>query len=214
MVSVRKRKMARSSVKKNTRRVKDQQRKPKIPSHPVIAKQWDKKLTVKQNYKKLGLAISLDRVTGGEERPIETVTEYRKRKELEAQEPVILPEDIATETDPAKIPEGEARLVRDPETNQVVQVIYGTMKKKAAVQPETKPLIVDDLEKYYAENATTETQTVVRGDRQIYWLEQLEAKYGDDYERMKWDKELNPTFMAPGQLRRKFKLWRKDRGIV
>ena len=45
MVTVRKRKMARSSVCKNTKRVKDKQKKVKLIPHPVMAAHWDKKLT-------------------------------------------------------------------------------------------------------------------------------------------------------------------------
>jgi len=34
-------------------------------------------------------------------------------------------------------------------------------------------------------------------------------KYGDDYDRMMWDKELNPMQHTPAQLKRKIKKWRE-----
>ena len=43
------------------------------------------------------------------------------------------------------------------------------------------------------------------------WLEKLVDKYGDDYDRMMWDKELNPMQHTPAQLKRKIKKWRETR---
>ena len=41
------------------------------------------------------------------------------------------------------------------------------------------------------------------------WLQGLVDKYGDDYDRMMWDKELNPMQHTPAQLKRKIKKWRE-----
>lgn len=40
------------------------------------------------------------------------------------------------------------------------------------------------------------------------WLQKLADTYGDDYDRMMWDKQLNPMQHTAAQLRRKIKKWR------
>lgn len=200
MTSVRKRKMARSLVRKNTRRTKEKKRNVVVTGHPVMAAHWDKKLTLKQNYEKLGLAVSLGAATGGKETALATVSDVRAQREAEAA--AVSPESIANETDPAKIPVGEARLVRDPETNEVVEVIYGQMVVEA--KKEEKPSIVDELIKYN-EAHSKPVKPATPSAREDAWLQALADKYGDDYEKMKWDKELNPNFYSAGQLRKKMK---------
>lgn len=201
MASVRKRKMARSSVKKNTKRVKDKQRNIKMTAHPVMQAHWDKKLTLKQNYKKLGLTVRLGKPAGGEEAPIQTLSEYRKES-AEKEKSQVKPDDVATETDPEKIPEGEARLIRDPETNEVVEIIYGKMKVNEKKTEEAKDSIIAELIKYNEETAKPVVPKTP-SSRERVWLEKLQAKYGDDYEKMKWDRKLNPMLMSVGQLKKK-----------
>jgi len=41
------------------------------------------------------------------------------------------------------------------------------------------------------------------------WLERLVQAYGDNYEGMMWDRELNPMQHTIGQLKRKIKKWRE-----
>jgi nucleolar protein 16 len=41
------------------------------------------------------------------------------------------------------------------------------------------------------------------------WLQKLLDKYGDDYDKMMWDKDLNPMQHTPAQLKRKIKKWRE-----
>lgn len=207
MASVRKRKMARSSVKKNTKRVKDKQRDVKMTAHPVMQAHWDKNLTLKQNYKKLGLTVRLGKPAGGEEAPIQTLSEFRKERE-EREQNQITPEVVANETDPEKIPEGEARLIRDPETNEVVEIIYGKMKVNEKKVEEAKDSIISELIKYNEETAKPSVPKTPSA-RENAWLEQLHAKYGDDYEKMKWDRKLNPMLLSVGQLKKKMAQWRK-----
>ncbi|OBA23539.1 nucleolar protein 16 [Metschnikowia bicuspidata var. bicuspidata NRRL YB-4993] len=215
MTSVRKRKMARSSVKKNTRRVKDSSKRVVLKGHPLMAQYWDPKLTLIQNYKKLGLTVSLGKQNGGVERKLESVSERRARDvesdsdDDDASSATLGSDEV--ETDPLKIPAGEARIVRDPETNEVVKVVYGQMQPE---QPEEKSefSIVDKLEEYNKEHAKPVRDTKP-SDREDHWLSQLHDKYGEDYERMKWDKKLNQTFMSAGQLKRKMAQWKKAHGI-
>lgn len=208
MASVRKRKMARSSVKKNTRKVKDKQRNIKMAAHPVMQAHWDNKLTLKQNYKNLGLTVRLGKPAGGEEAKIMSLTQYREEKEAEEARKKVDPSTIANETDPANIPEGEARLIRDSETNEVVKIIYGTMKiKKSSEEEKPKISIIEELEKF-SEEHKKKRHVKTLSTRETEWMSKLHEKYGEDYEKMRWDKKLNPTFMSSGQLKKKMSLWR------
>ncbi|PVH16533.1 uncharacterized protein CXQ87_004827 [Candidozyma duobushaemuli] len=212
MVSVRKRKMARSSVAKNTKRTKDSQRKPKIAHHPVLAAKWDKKLTLKQNYEKLGLTSRLGKYNGGQENVYKTVTESREEQKAKEKINHVAPEDVAVETDPSKIPEGEARLIRDPETNEVVQVIYGTMKTAPVKEDKADNSIIDDLVEYNEKYGGKVKAPKPQEEEEII-LQNLYEKYGDDYDKMKWDKKLNPLFLSEGQLKKKIAVWKKANGI-
>lgn len=208
MASVRKRKMARSLVKKSTKRVKDKQRNIKITSHPVMAEHWDKKLTLKQNYKRLGLTHRLGKPAGGGEAKVQTLTEYRKQKEEKENRQKVEPSAIENETDPAKIPEGEARLIRDPETNEVVKIIYGTMKVVNSEGDDTpEASVIEELQKYAQEHAGARKVKKLT-EREEEWMSKLHAKYGEDYEKMRWDQKLNPIFLSSGQLKKKMALWK------
>jgi len=41
------------------------------------------------------------------------------------------------------------------------------------------------------------------------WLQQLVDKYGEDYDQMMWNRDLNPMQHTPAQLKRKIKKWRE-----
>lgn len=209
MVSVRKRKMNRSSVRKNTRRVKDKKKNINIHSNPIIAANWDKSLTLQQNYKKLGLRAKLGTLAGGKEQDVKTLSEI---KAAEATSKPSLA-DIEQTTDPAKIPEGEARIIRDPETNEVINVIYGTMKvgPKAETEGESSS-VIKQLEEYAQKHAQVKKERKPSA-RENEWLEQLYEKHGDDYDKMMWDKKLNIYQQSAGDLRRRITKWKKAHNV-
>lgn len=203
MVTVRKRKMARSSVCKNTKRVKDKQKKVKLIPHPVMAAHWDKKLSWRTNYERFGLQARLGKHISSPAKP-SSKSNVNKIKEAS---PIVKPETIANETDPEKIPLGEARLIRDPETNEVVEIIYGKMEPE--VEEPEKPAIpiIEDLLKYNEEHAQPAKRKTLN-QMDCHLLAKLDKKYGDDYEKMKWDQNLNPFFLSVGQLKKKLEIWR------
>lgn len=188
MVLVRKRRANRLSIKKNTRRTKDKQRRVPLLANPIIARNWDKSQTLAQNYKRLGLVLRLSAASGGDE------------VELEEQQAVVVDDQ---ETRPERIPKGEARIVRDDEGN-VVEVIYGTMER-AAEQGATTEL-VRELEELSRTNYTPRERT--QSDREAAWCRDCWDKYGDDYEKLFWDKLLNVMQLSVGQLRKKMTKWR------
>jgi len=214
MVSVRKRKMARSSVKKNTRRTKDKQRNINVYSNPIIAKNWDKSLTLQQNYKRLGLRAKLGHMAGGVEKKVESLTELRNKKKNKDKDDIVTIDKIEHTDDPSKIPEGEARIIRDPETNEVLKVIYGTMKAEDEESDEDKVdnSVIKQLEEYAEQHSKVKKERHL-SDRESDWLKSLYEKYGDDYEKMKWDKKLNIHQQSAGDLKRRINKWKKGNGL-
>ncbi|KGQ95951.1 nucleolar protein 16 [Candida albicans P87] len=218
MTSVRKRKMARSSVKKNTRRTKDKQRNINIHSNPIIEANWDKSLTLKQNYKRLGLRAKLGRSAGGDERKVESLSELQaKREKNQKNQSKHVPtvSEIENLDDPSRIPEGEARLIRDPETNEVIKVIYGTMKVDDNDESEEEienPSVIKQLEEYAEKNSKIKKERH-QSERENDWIKSLYEKYGDDYDKMKWDKKLNIYQQSAGDLKRRIIKWKKANGI-
>lgn len=215
MGSVRQRRKAKSNVKKVTRRTKDKARNINIASNPIIEKNWDYNLTLKQNYKRLGLVGKLQRPAGGIEASLEKPVFKHQGKQGQTPVEEINDEDL-TEDD---IPEGEARIIRDG-NGEVLRVIYG--KKKPLSEDlelldtpveveEAKTEVVKQLEAYAARPIAPKERT--QSEREVEWLERLYNKYGDDYARMKWDKKLNIYQQSEGDLRRRILKWKKKNGI-
>ncbi|ODV82356.1 nucleolar protein 16 [Suhomyces tanzawaensis NRRL Y-17324] len=212
MTSVRKRKMARSSVKKNTRRLKDKQRNINIATNPIIQANWDKSLTLQQNYKRLGLRAKLGSLAGGAEKPVETLTEIRAKRAADQKVSVA---DIENTEDPAQIPEGEARIIRDKETGEVTKVIYGTMKVVPTEELENEPenpSVIRQLEEYSNKHAQIVKERTI-SEREAEWCKSLYEKHGDDFQKMMWDKKLNPNQQTVADIRRRVLKWKKTNGI-
>ncbi|CAB4256390.1 similar to Saccharomyces cerevisiae YER002W NOP16 Constituent of 66S pre-ribosomal particles, involved in 60S ribosomal subunit biogenesis [Maudiozyma barnettii] len=238
MVSVRKRKMNRSSVGKNTRRVKDKRRKINIKSNPIIAANWDYSMTMKQNYKNLGLRAKLQAPSGGQEVdyseikekvPVSSTVEDGSDEDDELDENDSEDEqDINNDEseegfDENKIPEGEARIQRDSEGN-VVKVVYGKLKKfdidedvevlrkqVAEEEEESKTDVVRELERYAARPEVTDVR--IQSEREEAWLERLYKKYGDNYKKMFFDKKLNIYQQSVGDIKKRMNIWKKNHNI-
>ncbi|AGO11775.1 AaceriADR002Wp [[Ashbya] aceris (nom. inval.)] len=228
MASVRKRKMARSSVRKQTRRNKDKQRKVNIACNPIIEKNWDYNLTLAQNYKRLGLTAKLAPRAGGEEIDLTKIVkksvpirsafeEYDSDSDIEQTESG---HDDALEDgvyDPAKIPEGEARIQRD-ENGEVVKVVYGTMKtvdvdadisdlKQKLEHDKVKTEVVQELESYASRPVSKRIRAP--SSREDEWLHRLYEKHGEDYNSMARDLKLNIYQQSAGDLKQRMKKWLK-----
>ncbi|KAI9271393.1 ribosome biogenesis protein Nop16, partial [Sporodiniella umbellata] len=197
-------KRARRNTNKNTRRTADRHRKRvTITGNAIIKANWDKKLTLKQNYAKLGLLTELNGQTGGKEKnlpdqPMDTTA---------SGEPIDLKDMTEEEIEQVKktLGPGEGLIQRDDEGN-VVRVIVGEAKTHneildAEVEPvEAKTEVVRQLE---AQAASGIQQEKYYSDFETSWIQQLINKHGDDYKAMFWDKELNTNQLTASQLKKK-----------
>lgn len=206
MASVRKRKMARSSVKKNTVKNKDKKRKLNFIPHPVMAAHWDKKLTWKQNYERFGLQANLGKKINAS-KPKNEISKPLITEHDDDEQPSVNPEQVANETDPEKIPLGEARIIRDPVTNEVIEIIYGKMEVAEELSQEPAVPIIDELKEYQEKHAKPAFKAELN-EIECHWMAGLSKKYGDNYARMKWDQKLNPMFYSEGQLKKMMTKWK------
>lgn len=192
MTSVRKRKMNRSSVGKNTRRNKDKQRRINVKANPIIAANWDDSLTLAQNYKRLGLRAKLQAPAGGQEvdfskvvrKPVltsvsESDDDSSSSSEEEEEDGNLNngPNKTGSNTngttfseedfDENNIPEGEARIQRD-EAGNVIKVIYGKKKLFDIDQD------VDELRRQIAHREEKEEKDGESGNQKTEFIKRLE----------------------------------------
>ncbi|KAI8348279.1 ribosome biogenesis protein Nop16 [Blakeslea trispora] len=186
MGTVRQKRAARNT-NKNTRRTADRHKKRvTIHGNPIIKKNWDKKLTLKQNYAKLGLLTSLNGETGGKEK-------------MNPDTPVEA-EELKKTLNP-----GEGLIQRDDEGN-IVRIIVGEKKTHDEIldaevpKVEAKTDVVRQLEAHAANAVHHEKY---QSEYELDWVQKLINKHGDDYKAMFWDKELNVYQQTAAQLKKK-----------
>ncbi|KAJ2358218.1 Nucleolar protein 16 [Coemansia erecta] len=190
------RKKLRNPGMKTTRRRAEKQRKKKFTGHPLLRELWDPKLTMSENYNKLGLASRLNGSTGG------TVHNV-----IPAHQPDADPSPELTEKELKKrIPQGYGIIERDEEGN-VVNVIIAdepqdpldsdyepdvTVAKKEGAQL---------LEKFAMEHEERREKWMSVGERRK--LQLFIDKHGQDYKAMFWDHAMNTQQLTKRQLQNK-----------
>ncbi|KAK2753494.1 Nucleolar protein 16 [Arachnomyces sp. PD_36] len=112
-----------SRVKHKSKLAKNGHKKINVLGNAIIADNWDKKLTLLQNYHRLGLTSNLNEPTGGTEKRFNSNNSDPLNSSAFSKPTD--PLHISTSTKPAlQITPKEARVERDPETGKILRVIH------------------------------------------------------------------------------------------
>ena len=130
----------------------------------AVAKHWDKKLTVRQNYQKLGLALSGDKISN--------TPKMVKMPELEEGWTELSPEELSEKLGP------DYAVVERNEEGEIIDILMGAEPKQPAPAKKQTPLVKELSQK--AQQVKLVGRHLSRGE--IAWIEALIAKHGDDYE--------------------------------
>ena len=186
------------------------------------------KLTLSQNYRRLGLSSKLNSHTGGTEiKSIQNDEDSSQRRSSG----LAIPSSKA----PTTLGTEEVRVVRDPKTGAIVSVQDGR-KEKANRNPLGGPLselsdlededddedrrmgdedgrsrgIVPQLEEAAKYSKKKRPRQQSQGERE--WIARLVGKWGDDWGGMFRDRRLNPRQQTEGDLKRRVALWKRSQG--
>ncbi|KAK2020545.1 ribosome biogenesis protein Nop16 [Colletotrichum zoysiae] len=192
----------------------------------IIAKNWNKKETLTQNYRRLGLTARLKAPTGGVEKTLSQVGSSAKAGGggSKARDPLAIAsaEEAVFE---------EARVERDAD-GKIVRIHYGSDRRSNPLNDplnalesdaedgsgeeeeekgwggiddddESRPEVIRLLEKEAARPTVKKPRHMSQQERE--WLERLVARHGDDVAAMARDRKLNPMQQTEGDIARRIK---------
>ncbi|KAJ5864927.1 Ribosome biogenesis protein Nop16 [Penicillium soppii] len=107
----------RSKARAKDNRLKSGHKKINVLGNQIIADNWDRNLTLTQNYQRLGLMHKLNAPSGGRERlPVHDEQYPENKNSLHIRG--------SAKADAAKLDLGTTRVERDPETGAILRVIH------------------------------------------------------------------------------------------
>ncbi|KAJ0388036.1 hypothetical protein COL922a_001019 [Colletotrichum nupharicola] len=185
----------------------------------IIAKNWNKKETLTQNYRRLGLTARLRNPTGGVEKTLSQVQRLKSAK------PAPSPFDIAP-MEQAVV--DEARVERD-ENGKIVRIHYSKSSRAnplndplndieadsdeeeeeeeteewGGIDDESRPEVIRLLEKEASRGELKKPRHM--SQQETEWLERLIAKHGDNAEAMARDRKLNPMQQTSADIARRLR---------
>ncbi|KAI9091253.1 ribosome biogenesis protein Nop16 [Phlyctochytrium arcticum] len=226
MARPRARHAARSANPKATRKQKNPYDISFAGAHPLVRKNWDKKLTLKQNYEKMGLLSLLNGAAGGQEgdaalRKQEAEEWERRREDVEWR--VIEHNDKETtsgagtnsaareDDESSDDSEAEEEYPSDYDVDADGPIVVDIRATRIGLKPGLKRLVapVAPAPTSIVAAMEAEAASAVKIFRKASEQEQLVygdlmKKHGDDYDAMSRDRRLNRYQLSAGQLRKKF----------
>ncbi|KAJ4370198.1 Nucleolar protein 16 [Didymella sp. IMI 355093] len=212
--------------------------KKKILSNPIIAKHWNQKETLSQNYRRLGLTSRLNHATGGTEKTIKLLglNDPKSSRADASADSTANRLNIVSKQPTQAIDIEEIEVERDPETGAILRVTGQTEEKFNPLNDPLNELEDSDGEVEWngfamvPERRENEQQNPViseleeaarngarkaprkQSDREGEWLERLNNKYGEDYGKMVRDRKLNPMQQTESDIKKRMKKWKASQG--
>ncbi|KAH6625317.1 nucleolar protein 16 [Boeremia exigua] len=207
--------------------------KKKVLSNPIIAKHWDQKETLSQNYRRLGLTSRLNHATGGTEKTIKLLglNDPKSSRADTAADSTANRLNIVSKQPVRAVEIEELEVERDPETGAILRVIGQSEEKfnplndplneldnddgmewnGFAMVPERRANeaqnpVISELEEAARNGARKEPRK--QSEREAEWLERLANKYGEDYGKMARDRKLNPMQQTEPDIKKRMKKWK------
>ena len=181
------------------------------------------RLTLAQNYRRLGLTAKLSHYAGGIEKEITHVPDSKNLLPQRRDDPLaitaktanpLLPSEVHVERDPTtgaiiQITDPHWESAHSPLNDPLNELEHTEERSSDSTEIESPKGIVGELER----QASAEVKKKPRhqSQREVEWLEALLKKYEDDYELMARDRKLNPYQQSTGEIRKRMKNW-KNRG--
>ncbi|KAH8433034.1 nucleolar protein 16 [Aspergillus melleus] len=222
MTNIRQARKLRSGLSKNRPKrgniLKSGKKKVNVLGNAIIAENWDRKLTLTQNYRRLGLTHRLNAPAGGaEKRP-------NKDGGIDVAPENSLHIKGSSEATAKQLGLGEVEVERDPETGNIIRVVskkrdnplndplndLSDNEQDAYGAPKTD--IVKQLERQAAQEGEDVKTKKPRhqSSREAEWIQRLVDRHGDDIAAMFRDRKLNPMQQSEGDIRRRIKKWKKS----
>ncbi|EGS21079.1 uncharacterized protein CTHT_0029200 [Thermochaetoides thermophila DSM 1495] len=197
----------------------------------IIAKSWNKKETLSQNYTRFGLVAKLGKATGGtapgnkallkdlndplaiksgdqglikvSEVKVERDEQGRIKRVVRDNNPLNDPlNDLDSDSESDAVPQQQQQ--EQPVLNNHIRQHDLELENVAAdVDDESKPEVLRALER----EATRPVEKTVRhqSEREREWLQRLVDKHGDDVAAMARDRKLNPYQQTASDIKRRLK---------
>ncbi|KUI52719.1 Nucleolar protein 16 [Cytospora mali] len=196
---------------------RDLQKRKNRSSRPVIKQ--NKKETLSQNYRRLGLAAKLGKATGGTDRTSSTAS-----GPTAAQDPLAV-----TPTSGARTGIQSVRVERDAD-GKILRVLHKAnplndplndiesdnddeegwkgVEENDDDEEEKETRVVDLLEE--EANRPTEKYKRHQSEREREWIERLVAKHGDDTAKMARDLKLNPMQQTEANIKKRLAIYKEN----
>ncbi|KAJ6173785.1 hypothetical protein N7485_006597 [Penicillium canescens] len=200
----------RSKARAKNNRLKSGHKKINVLGNQIIADNWDRNLTLTQNYQRLGLMHKLNAPSGGRERLPGNEEEFPENQNS-------LHIKGSAKDAAGKLQLGETRVERDPETGKILRVIHDDVdsiqvagRQHSRKNPLNDPLNdISDGEIESNPPHRLDCCAATRAKREEEWVLRLIEKHGDNFTAMARDRKLNPMQQSEGDLRRRINKWKK-----